>query len=148
MISWKGDIEKSGGIATNIGIHFFDMLQLIFGDVQHNILHINERTRARGFLELNKARVRWFLSLDRHDLPEPAQDNHPATFRSIKINGQEIEFSGGFTDLHTKSYEAILAGNGFKLADAKTSVQITSDIRRSKAIGLHGDYHPFLKNNK
>jgi UDP-N-acetyl-2-amino-2-deoxyglucuronate dehydrogenase len=148
MVSWKGDVEKSGGVATNIGIHFFDMLQWIFGDVQYNILHVDERTRAGGYLELEKARIRWFLSLDRHDLPEPANDGQPATFRSIKVDGQEIEFSGGFADLHTESYDAILLGNGFQLDDARTSVQIASDIRRSKAIGLHGDYHPFLRKSR
>lgn len=148
MVSWKGNIEKSGGVATNIGIHFFDMLQWIFGDVQYNIVHMDEPARAAGYLEFGRARVRWFLSLDRRDLPEPQEQGRPATFRSVCVNGAEVEFSGGFTDLHTRSYEEILAGREFGLADAKPSVEIASNIRRSKAIGLQGEYHPFLRRGK
>jgi len=144
MASWKGSVEKSGGVATNIGVHFFDMLQWIFGDVQYNIVHVDESNKAAGFLELAKARVRWFLSIDAHDLPKYPEEK-TGTFRSITMDGEEIEFSGGFADLHTRSYEEILAGRGFTLADAKPAVQIVSDIRRSKAIGPRGDYHPFLK---
>jgi UDP-N-acetyl-2-amino-2-deoxyglucuronate dehydrogenase len=143
MASWKGSVEKSGGVATNIGVHFFDMLQWIFGDVQYNIVHVDESNKAAGFLELAKARVRWFLSIDAHDLPKYPEEK-TSTFRSITMDGEEIEFSGGFADLHTRSYEEILAGRGFTLADAKPAVQIVSDIRRSKAIGPRGDYHPFL----
>lgn len=148
MVSWKGDIEKSGGLATNIGIHFFDMLHWIFGPVQYNIVHVDEPTRASGYLELQRARVRWLLSLDRHDLPEPPKEGAPATYRSIQVDGAEVEFSGGFTDLHTRSYEEILAGREFDLGDAKPSVEIASNIRRSKAVGLQGDYHPLLKRAK
>jgi UDP-N-acetyl-2-amino-2-deoxyglucuronate dehydrogenase len=144
MASWKGNIEKSGGVATNIGVHFFDMLQWILGDVQYNIVHVDEPARAAGFLELSLARVRWFLSIDARDLPKYPQEK-AGTFRSITVDGQEVEFSGGFTDLHTRSYEDILAGRGFGLQEAKPAVQIVSDIRRSKAIGPKGDYHPFLK---
>jgi UDP-N-acetyl-2-amino-2-deoxyglucuronate dehydrogenase len=144
MASWKGSVEKSGGVATNIGVHFFDMLQWIFGDVQYNIVHVDEPNKAAGFLELTGARVRWFLSIDAHDLPKYPEEK-TGTFRSITMDGHEIEFSGGFTDLHTRSYEGILAGRGFTLADAKPAVQIVSDIRRSKAIGPKGDYHPFVK---
>jgi UDP-N-acetyl-2-amino-2-deoxyglucuronate dehydrogenase len=145
LVSWKGDLEKSGGIATNIGIHFFDMLDWIFGPVQYNIVHMEQPTKAAGLLELKKARVRWFLSIDRDDLPAPPQNGKPATFRSIKMNGEEFEFTEGFTDLHTRSYEEILAGRGFSLQDAKPSVDIASNIRRSRPVGLQGDYHPMLK---
>ena len=145
MVSWKGNIEKSGGLATNIGVHFFDMLQWIFGEVQYNIVHVDEPVRAGGYLELERARVRWFLSLDRHDLPGQPSGAEVSTFRSITVDGVEVEFSGGFTDLHTRTYEEILAGRGWGLADAKPSVETVSNIRRSKAIGLQGDYHPFLK---
>jgi UDP-N-acetyl-2-amino-2-deoxyglucuronate dehydrogenase len=145
MVSWKGNLEKSGGVATNIGVHFFDLLQWIFGAAQYNIVHIEDPVRAAGYLELQRARVRWFLSLDGHDLPQPPADGKPTTFRSVTVDGREVEFSGGFTDLHTRSYEEILAGRGFALADAKPAIEIVSDIRRSKAIGLRGDYHPLLK---
>ncbi len=148
MISWKGDIEKSGGVATNIGIHFFDMLQWIFGPVQYNIVHVDDPIKAAGYLEFERARVRWFLSLDRQDLPGSPKEGAPATYRSIQVDGTEVEFSGGFTDLHTRSYEEILAGREFDLGDAKPSVEIASNIRRSKAVGLQGDYHPFLRRAK
>jgi len=144
MASWKGSVEKSGGVATNIGVHFFDMLQWIFGDVQYNIVHVDEATKAAGFLELERGRVRWFLSIDAHDLPKYPEEK-TGTFRSITVDGEDVEFSGGFTDLHTRSYEHILTGQGFGLTDAKAAVQVVSDIRRSKAIGLRGDYHPILK---
>ncbi len=148
MISWKGDIEKSGGVATNIGIHFFDMLQWIFGPVQYNIVHVDDPIKAAGYLEFERARVRWFLSLDRQDLPGSPKEGAPATYRSIQVDGTEVEFSGGFTDLHTRSYEEILAGREFDLGDAKPSVEIASNIRRSKAVGLQDDYHPFLRRAK
>ncbi|MEN8250785.1 MAG: Gfo/Idh/MocA family oxidoreductase, partial [Bacteroidota bacterium] len=106
--SWKGDIQKSGGVATNIGIHFFDMLTWIFGDVKENIVHMYEANKAAGFLQLDKARVRWFLSLDSNDLPPYATDRGMRTFRSITVDGDEVEFSGGFTDLHTITYQNIL----------------------------------------
>jgi len=145
LVSWKGNVEKSGGIATNIGIHFFDMLEWIFGPVQYNIVHAEEPMKAGGFLELKKARVRWFLSIDVDDLPRRPASGKPATYRSIKVNGKEFEFTEGFTDLHTRTYEAILAGRGFGLEDAKPAVDIASNIRRSRPIGLQGDYHPMLK---
>lgn len=145
LMSWKGDPEKSGGIATNIGIHFFDMLDWIFGPVQYNIVHLEDPLKAAGFLELRKARVRWFLSIDRDDLPKPPEGGKPATFRSIRMNGEEFEFTGGFTDLHTRTYEEILAGRGFNIQDAKPAIDIASNIRRSRPIGLQGDYHPMLK---
>lgn len=144
FISWKGDMSKSGGIATNIGIHFFDMLTWIFGDVEKNVCHLYESNKAAGFLQLKKARIRWFLSLDDNDLPANAVENGMRTYRSITVEGQEVEFSGGFTDLHTKTYQNILAGKGFGLNDARKSIQITHDIRAMKPVGLKGDYHPFL----
>jgi UDP-N-acetyl-2-amino-2-deoxyglucuronate dehydrogenase len=145
LVSWKGDVEKSGGIATNIGIHFFDMLEWIFGPVQSNVVHMEQPTKAGGFLEMKKARIRWFLSIDSEDLPNPPKGGKPATYRSITIDGEEIEFTEGFTDLHTRTYEAILAGKGYGLEDAKPAVDIASKINRSIPIGLLGDYHPMLK---
>jgi UDP-N-acetyl-2-amino-2-deoxyglucuronate dehydrogenase len=145
LVSWKGDAEKSGGIATNIGIHFFDMLEWIFGPIESNIVHMQQPTKAGGFLEMKKARIRWFLSIDRDDLPNPPRSGKPETFRSITIDGNEIEFTEGFTDLHTRTYEAILAGKGNGLEDAKPAVVIASTIHRTMPIGLQGDYHPMLK---
>ncbi len=143
--SWKADMEKSGGIATNIGVHFFDMLTWIFGDVQKNTVHIMEPMRASGYFELKKARVRWFLCLDYNALPQDIKERGQRTYRSIIVNGEEIEFSGGFTDLHTKSYEQILNNNGFSLDNARKSIEIVHKIRNSNPIGLKGDYHPFAK---
>ncbi len=143
--SWKGDTSKSGGIATNIGVHFFDMLTWIFGGIKENVVHCYETSRAGGFMQLEKARVRWFLSIDYDDIPENIKDTGQRTYRSITVENQEIEFSGGFTDLHTQSYQQILAGNGFGLSEARNSIQIVHDIRHKETIGINGDYHPFLK---
>ena len=140
--SWKGDIDKSGGIATNIGIHFFDMLQWIFGEVQNSIVHLYEADKAAGFLQLKNARVRWYLSLDNNDIPSEAKERGMRTYRSISIEGDEIEFSGGFTDLHTQTYQQILSGNGFGLDDAKPCILLTHEIRNTKPIGAIGDFHP------
>jgi UDP-N-acetyl-2-amino-2-deoxyglucuronate dehydrogenase len=148
LVSWKGDVQKSGGIATNIGVHFFDMLAWIFGDVKKNIVHISQPKRAAGMLELQKARVRWFLSIEREDLPVKPQPGKPMTYRSITVDGQDVEFSEGFGDLHTESYKKILAGEGFTTKDVFTSVKIVSDIRRAEPIGLKSDYHPILKKIK
>lgn len=126
--SWKGDVKKSGGIATNIGIHFFDMLTWIFGDVQQNKIMHSEDIKTSGELILKKARVNWFLSLDYNDLPEAATHAGKRTYRSIKVDGNEIEFSDGFTDLHTETYWQILAGNGFGVEDAKGSIDLTENI--------------------
>ena len=144
-ISWKGDPEKSGGVATNIGVHFFDMLTYIFGGVKENIVHYSDKMKAAGFLELEKARVRWFLSLDINDVPEKVRATGQRTYRSITVEGKEIEFSGGFTELHTISYQKILAGKGFGLEDARQSINTVFQIRNAKPVGLKGDYHPFLK---
>lgn len=143
--SWKGDVSKSGGIATNIGIHFFDMLTWIFGDVKENIIHLHSHDRACGYLQLEKARVRWFLSIDADTLPKELNLSGQRTFRSIKIEGEELEFSEGFGDLHTKSYEAILANEGFRIGETKKSIEIVHDIRYANPIGLKGDYHPLAK---
>ena len=144
-ISWKGDPEKSGGVATNIGVHFFDMLTYIFGSVKENIVHYSDKMKAAGFLELERARVRWFLSLDINDVPQGISATGQRTYRSITVNGKEIEFSGGFTDLHTLSYQNILKGKGFGLEDARQSINTVFQIRNAKPVGLRGDYHPFLK---
>ena len=141
--SWKGDIVKSGGVATNIGIHFFDMLIWIFGGVKKNILHLMEFNKAAGLLELEKANVKWFLSLDRNDLPDKAQKRN-TSFRSIRIDGDEVEFSEGFTDLHTLSYQEILKGNGFGIDEAAPSIEVAHDIRYLVPIGLKGEFHPYL----
>ena len=144
-ISWKGDIQKSGGVATNIGIHFFDMLSWIFGDTRKNIVHISEPHKAAGYLELENARVRWFLSLDYNDIPLLFRESGKRTYRSITVNGEEIEFSEGFADLHTESYKEILSGKGFGLKEARQSVETAYNIRNSKPVGLQGDYHPILR---
>lgn len=148
FISWKGDEEKSGGIATNIGVHFYDMLTWIFGDVKQNIVHLYQEDKAAGFLDLEKARVRWFLSVDYNNIPEPIKKEDKRTYRSITVDGEEVEFSGGFTDLHTLSYQEILKGNGFGLADSKKSIETVYTIRNSMPIGLKGEYHPLCKNLK
>jgi UDP-N-acetyl-2-amino-2-deoxyglucuronate dehydrogenase len=144
-ISWKGDIQKSGGVATNIGIHFFDMLSWIFGDTKKNIVHLSEPNKAAGYLELENARVRWFLSVDYNDIPASVKATGKRTFRSITVDGEEIEFSEGFGDLHTMTYQEILAGRGFGLKEARQSVETAYTIRNSKPAGLKGDYHPILK---
>jgi UDP-N-acetyl-2-amino-2-deoxyglucuronate dehydrogenase len=144
-ISWKGDIQKSGGVATNIGIHFFDMLGWIFGSEKKNIVHHSEPQKAAGYLELENARVRWFLSIDYNDIPDHVRKTGQRTFRSITVDGKEIEFSKGFTDLHTLTYQEILAGRGFGLRDARQSVETAFTIRNAKPAGLTGDYHPILK---
>ena len=143
--SWKGDEHKSGGIATNIGVHFFDMLSWIFGDVKENKVHLLKKDKASGFLQLENARVRWYLSIDYNDVPEEAKLKGQRTYRSISVDGDEIEFSGGFTDLHTLSYQQVLAGNGFGVECARKSIQTVYDIRNSEIIEPKGDYHPFLK---
>lgn len=142
--SWKGDVEKSGGIATNIGIHFFDMLLWIFGDVQKNKVHIYKPHKAAGFLQLERANVRWFLSLDCEDLPANAKANGLQTYRSLDVSGKEVEFSNGFTDLHTVAYQNILSGNGFGIEDAAKSIELTDQIRNRKPECIKADVHPFL----
>jgi UDP-N-acetyl-2-amino-2-deoxyglucuronate dehydrogenase len=145
FISWKGDAEKSGGVATNIGIHFFDMLSLIFGEVRQNIVHFADRYSTAGFLQLKKARVRWFLSLDYRSIPDEVLATGQRTYRSITVDGEEMEFSGGFTELHTESYRKILAGEGFGIDDARPSIITVHEIRNATPVGRKGDYHPFLR---
>ena len=140
--SWKGDVSKSGGIATNIGIHFFDMLTWIFGAVKSNSVQLHSHDRAAGVLELEKANVKWFLSINGDTLPKEVKERGQTTYRSITVDNQEIEFSKGFTDLHTESYKQIIAGNGFGIEEARTSINIVHDIRNQKPTGLVGDYHP------
>lgn len=145
QVSWKGDINKSGGIVTNIGIHFFDVLTWIFGPVHANIVHVHKPTHAAGFLGLEHARIRWFLSLDQNDLPRKSINLGLRTYRSLMLNGEEIELSNNFDNLHTESYKRILAGEGFGPSDILPSIQIVSDIRNASPIGLIGDCHPALK---
>ncbi len=144
-VSWKGDASKSGGMSTNIGIHFFDMLHWIFGYVKKNIVNVQDRDVAAGFMQFEKARVRWFLSINERMLPRTVSEAGKKTFRSITIDGEELEFSDGFTDLHTDSYRNILEGNGFDLEESRPAVEIAFNIRNACPVGLRGDYHPFLK---
>jgi UDP-N-acetyl-2-amino-2-deoxyglucuronate dehydrogenase len=133
--SWKGNEERSGGITTNIGIHFFDLLIWLFGGVQESVVHLLKPEKAAGVLELERANVEWHLSLDAADLPaEHVQKNGRATFRSISVDGEEIEFSEGFTDLHTRVYEEVLAGRGFGIDDARSSIELVHSIRNAKVV--------------
>ncbi|HBZ35399.1 MAG TPA: oxidoreductase [Rikenellaceae bacterium] len=143
--SWKGDPRKSGGVATNIGVHFYDMLGWIFGDVRQNIVHISSHDRVAGYLEFDKAKVRYFLSINVNTLPDEIRESGKRTYRSLTIEGEEVEFSEGFTELHTASYRHILEGKGFGLEDARKCIQIVHDIRNATPIGLKGDYHPFAR---
>lgn len=139
---WKGDISKSGGVATNIGIHFYDMLSWIFGEVKENIVHLHTHDRVAGFLRFSKARVRYFLSINENTLPKEAIKEGKRTYRSLKMNDREVEFSSGFTELHTKSYEHILSGKGFGLCDCRNAIEIVHAIRNTTPIGCVGEYHP------
>lgn len=140
--SWKGDEHKSGGVATNIGVHFYDMLSWIFGPVKENIVHVMSHDRVAGYLGLKRARVRYFLSINADNLPENAVEGEKRTYRSIQIEGEEFEFSQGFTELHTESYRKILAGEGFRIEEARNCINIVHDIRHATPVGLKGDYHP------
>ncbi|MFK5925630.1 MAG: Gfo/Idh/MocA family oxidoreductase [Desulfuromusa sp.] len=145
MTSWKGDEQKSGGIATNIGVHFFDMLMWIFGSVQHHEVHLSSSNHMAGFLELEKADVRWFLSVDRNDLPEQEKAAGKTTFRSLNMDGDEFEFSTGFADLHTLVYRDILSGKGFGMEDARPAVSLVFELRNAKATLTRSSHsHPFL----
>ena len=130
--SWKGDIQKSGGIATNIGVHFFDMLLWIFGDVQQNNVTQHSNQTASGHLELKKANVNWMLSIDEGTLPLDIKTAGKTTYRTLTIDGQSFEFSDGFTELHTKSYEEILKGNGFRIEETKAAIEVVHTIRGNK----------------
>lgn len=143
--SWKGDENKSGGVATNIGVHFFDMLTWIFGKVKTNDVHVHAHDRAAGYLEFERAKVRWFLSINEDTIPAEVRAAGKRTYRSMNIDGEEIEFSDGFTDLHTISYQNILSGKGFPLIEAKNGIEIVHEIRTKAPLGLTGNYHPFCK---
>lgn len=142
--SWKGDPRKSFGVATNIGVHFFDMLHFVFGGVQGSVVHYSSEDKAAGFLEYEHARVRWFLSIDAGDLPDHFRGNK-TTYRSIIVNSEELEFSEGFTDLHTVSYQEILAGRGYGLKDARQAVETVHAIRSAQLNPAHSERHPFLR---
>lgn len=146
--SWKGDINKSGGISTNIGVHFYDMLSWIFGDLKKNTVHINDHDRSAGYLEFEKARVRWFLSINYDLIPDEIKKSGKRTYRSITIEGKELEFSDGFTDLHTISYNEIINGNGYGLEEPRQAIEIVHEIRHSKPVGVKGEYHPFVKKTR
>ncbi len=142
--SWKGDPDKSGGVGTNIGIHFFDMLIWLFGPVQESRLHLSREEKMSGFIELQNANVRWYLSTDRNDLPPDTVDRGLPTYRSITINGEEVEFSQGFTDLHNRSYEKILTGDGFGTEEARASIELVSQIRDAKVSPVNEFSHPLV----
>ncbi|MBK7095869.1 MAG: Gfo/Idh/MocA family oxidoreductase [Saprospiraceae bacterium] len=143
--SWKGNTDKSGGIATNIGVHFFDMLSWVFGPVKQNIVHLHTHDRAAGYLEFDRARVRWFLSIEYTIIKEEVRKTGRRTFRSMKVDGEQIEFSDGFTELHTLSYKDILKGVGFGIDASRQAIEIVHDIRTKPQLGLKGDYHPLAK---
>ncbi|WP_288368815.1 Gfo/Idh/MocA family oxidoreductase [uncultured Roseivirga sp.] len=143
--SWKGDVSKSGGIATNIGVHFFDMLSWIFGEAESNIVHVHSHDRAGGFMRLKNANVRWFLSINDELLPDDVAKKGQRTFRSITVDGEELEFSNGFTDLHTVSYQEILDGNGYGIEATRQAIELVHGIRHANVTGLKGDYHPLSK---
>jgi UDP-N-acetyl-2-amino-2-deoxyglucuronate dehydrogenase len=142
--AWKGDPAKSGGVATNIGIHFFDLLLWLFGEAGEIRVYHSSPARMSGFLELERARVKWFLSTDYRDLPFPLEPGVRSTYRSITIDGEEIEFSGGFTDLHTRVYEETLAGRGFGIEDARPSISLVSQIRNASIMPIDDQAHPIL----
>jgi UDP-N-acetyl-2-amino-2-deoxyglucuronate dehydrogenase len=142
--SWKGDVSKSGGVATNLGIHFFDMLIWIFGKVKENKVHMHTHDRAAGYLELEKARIRWFLSTDREAIYHVGHGS-VTTHRSMQVDGREIDFSDGFTDLHTKSYQEIINGRGYGISASRQAIEVVHEIRNFQPLGLVGDYHPLAK---
>jgi UDP-N-acetyl-2-amino-2-deoxyglucuronate dehydrogenase len=141
--SWKGDMAKAGGVATNIGVHFFDMLAWLFGPVVKSTLHLGAPDVAAGYLELQRARVRWFLSINPSHLPEHVQQAAGRSFRSVIVDDKEIVFTEGFTDLHTESYKDILAGGGFGIADSRPSIETVYRIRQDRPVGITGPHHPF-----
>ena len=142
--SWKGVDEKSGGVATNVGVHFFDMLHFIFGDIKFNEVHYKDEQTVAGYLEYERARVKWFLSIDASNLPDNAVQGEKKTYRSIMIGDEELEFSGGFTDLHTQSYENVLAGNGYGLEENRTAIETVEKIRDQVVVANSKNYHPLV----
>lgn len=144
--SWKGDSHKSGGVATNIGVHFFDMMIWIFGSVRHHEVHFADERKMAGYLELEKAHVRWFLSVDNNDLPEDIQAVGKTTFRSLTMDGEEFEFSEGFTDLHTIVYKEILEGRGYGMEDARAAINLVYELRNSVPTAANGNHsHPYVE---
>jgi len=143
-VSWKGDLTKSGGIPSNIGIHFFDLLIWLFGSPVSHKVHLQDPRRMSGFVALERAEVRWFLSIDHRDLPFTVQPGGKTTFRSIEVDGQAIEFSEGFTDLHTRVYEGILDGSGFGIEHARPSIELTHELRIAQLSPRDSDCHPLL----
>ena len=143
--SWKGFDEKSGGVATNIGVHFYDMLHFIFGKILHNEVHYRDEKTSCGFLRYERANVRWFLSIDANHLPENAVQGEKLTYRSIDIEGEELEFSGGFTDLHTQSYQRILAGQGYGVEDNRAAIETVAKMRNAPIVNNPANAHPLLK---
>jgi UDP-N-acetyl-2-amino-2-deoxyglucuronate dehydrogenase len=141
-VSWKGTVEKSGGIATNIGIHFFDLLIWLFGRVTGYRVHLADSKRMAGFLDLERARVRWFLSVDPVDVPAGQKESNRTTYRSITIDGTEIDFTEGFVDLHQRVYEETLAGRGFGIEDSRPSIELVHRIRQAPVVAAGGDAHP------
>lgn len=142
--SWKGVDEKSGGVATNVGVHFFDMLHFIFGDIKFNEVHYKDDQTVAGYLEYERARVKWFLSIDANNLPENAIQGEKKTYRSIMIGDEELEFSGGFTDLHTQSYQNVLAGKGYGLEENRTAIETVEGIRDQAIVANPEHYHPLM----
>lgn len=142
-VSWKGDASKSGGVGTNIGIHFFDMLAWVYGPMRAQQVHLSQPDKMAGWIELERARVRWFLSLDRRDLPEEAAGK--TTYRSLEVDGEAFEFSEGFTDLHTAVYREVLEGRGSGIAEARPSIELAHAIRTAAPVGAKGEYHPLVK---
>lgn len=143
-VSWKGEEKKSGGVATNIGVHFFDMLTFVFGKCSKHVVHLQSPERAAGYLELERARIRWFLSVDTADLPPHVRGKQP-TYRSVSVDGEEVEFSSGFADLHTESYRRILVNEGFGLDDVRPSIELVSAVRTLPIRTNIGEPHPFAK---
>ena len=147
--SWKGDEKKSGGVATNIGVHFYDMLHFVFGALQENRVHLRSETRSSGYLEYEHARVNWFLSVDHDDLPMEVVNSGKRTYRTIKVNGEDVEFSGGFEDLHTLSYREILAGRGFGIEENRVAIETVADIRTRDISPVAGnEHHPLAARKK
>lgn len=142
--SWKGIDKKSGGVATNIGVHFYDMLHFIFGDIQHNEVHFKDQRTASGYLVYQRARVKWFLSIDANNLPDNAIQGEKLTYRSIRVDAEELEFSGGFTDLHTQSYQRVLDGAGFGLDQNRVAIETVEAIRDNAVVAAGERAHPLL----
>lgn len=145
-VSWKGSAEKSGGLAMNLGVHFFDLLTWLFGPMSSSAVHLAQPSRMAGALTLERANVRWFLSVDGDDLPKVARDAGKSAWRSLTIDGDEVEFSDGFGDLHTRVYERVLAGEGLGLTEARPSIELLQKIRAASVeTAPAGQVHPFLE---